>query len=207
MQVHQLTLSRENHVLMRALSFELKAGELLCVTGINGAGKSTLFKALTGLIQPDAGTIHWQHNPIQSPITDYRSAFHYVGHLQGIKSGLTIIENVKLMIQLSGHHHKTSSSAYQRVLEQLQLTNIQHQLARSLSQGQQRRLALAKLALHHKPLWILDEPLTALDHATTQWFLSALSAHLASGNIAIISTHQIETFRAFKMKHIELIPC
>jgi heme exporter protein A len=192
---------------MNAISFELKAGDMLCVTGTNGAGKSTLLKALAGLIQSDAGTIHWQHHPIQSLLTDYRAALHYVGHLQGVKSGLTVIENVKLMMQLSGHHHETSSSAYQNVLEQLQFTNLQHQLARSLSQGQQRRLALAKLALHHKPLWILDEPLTALDHTTAQWFLSALSAHLASGNIAIISTHQIETFQTFKMKHIELISC
>lgn len=170
------------------------------VEGPNGSGKSTLLKLLTGLTSPPTGDIHWQgqsilHHP------DYGQHLHYIGHLNGIKTGLTVLENLTFMHVLSGAALDTG------ILDLLKLKDHQQVLSRELSAGQKRRLALARLFCIKKPLWIVDEPLTAIDAETQDLFLSALKNHLAQNGMAVISTHQPILLNDVSIKQLRLPLC
>jgi len=202
--VTQLCCVRQLRCVFSDLSFELFAGELLLIEGPNGSGKSSLLRLLTGLSTPDAGDIIWRHQPIQTIRTDYAQALHYLAHSNGIKLGLTVIENLQLAKQLQ---HISTAVEFDHVLTQLQLNAHQHVEAHALSAGQKRRITLAKLFLFPKPLWILDEPLTALDDLTQQLFIAQLEKHLHQGGIAIMSSHHAMTLNQTHIKKLRLNAC
>ena len=181
-----LSCIRPHQTLFTQLSFQLNQGEILLIAGSNGSGKSSLLRLLTGLSLPTAGEIHWQHIPIHPIRAEYSEALHYVGHTNGIKLGLTVVENLQLAAHLTGF---VFSGKFESLLTQLQLNAHKNTPAKYLSTGQKRRLALAKLFLIPKRLWILDEPFTALDTETQLFFTSSLEAHLQQGGMAIISSH------------------
>lgn len=190
LRVVNLACMRQHKMVFKNLNFYLNPGELLIVNGENGSGKSSLLRLLCGIATPATGAIE---NP-------YIEQLHYCSHQNGLKSELTVIEN----INLAGHLAQVPSQATD-VLEQLKLTNYLSTPVAQLSAGQKRRVALTKLFFYAKPLWILDEPLTALDINGQEYFINYLQQHLQQGGIAVISSHH--DIQLNKAKHLRLNAC
>lgn len=204
LRVLNLGCIRQHKELFAELSFQLHSREVLLIEGSNGSGKSSLLKLLTGLSTPDAGQIFWQNKFIHDADSDYHRHLHFVGHTNGIKLGLTVTENLRLTHQLSSDR---TGASFDPVLGSLQLLDHAHTPARYLSAGQKRRLSLAKLFLFPKPLWILDEPFTALDTQTQTFFLSCLQTHLQNEGMAIISSHHSLSLPLANVQTLRLTSC
>jgi heme exporter protein A len=200
LRVINLSCVREQQLIFKNIYFQLKAGELLLVEGPNGTGKSSLLRLLSGIATPAAGQILWQQAAIEKNLREYQHGLHYVGHLNGLKLGLSVNENIHLHQQLT----TDTPSAIKEVLHSLTLAHKQDTITAQLSAGQKRRVALAKLFLTPKSLWLLDEPLTALDQHSQQFFLERLQVHLHNGGIAIISAHQEKMLSALCNQRLNL---
>lgn len=185
LSLDSLCFRHGEHVLFADITYKLKSGESLLITGNNGCGKSTLLRIITGLMSPARGSITWNAQSIDNN-EEYRANMHYMGHRNGLKSALTVTENLRLLLTL---HLKDPFTEINNVLTYLSLHSLQHIPIRHLSAGQQRRVALAKLLLIKKPLWILDEPLTSLDDTMQTLLQQMINDHLQQGGIAIISSH------------------
>ncbi len=185
LDVTNLACVRGDRPLFSHLSFALRAGELVHITGANGSGKTTLLRTLCGFNRPAAGEIRWNGADIHDLGDDYRAALAYVGHLNGIQGELTLRENLRVAAGIAGQ--KTAPDA---ALEQIGLLAYGDFPAKILSQGQKRRLALARLLAAHKLLWILDEPFSALDTRSTEVMNTLLSAHLTAGGMIVLTSHQ-----------------
>ncbi len=185
LDVTNLACVRGDRPLFNHLSFALKAGELVHITGANGSGKTTLLRALCGFSRPAAGEIRWNGADIHDLGDDYRGALAYVGHLNGIQGELTLRENLRVAADIAGQN-----TAPDTALEQVGLLAYGDFPAKILSQGQKRRLALARLLVAHKLLWILDEPFSALDARSTEVMNALLSAHLTAGGMIVLTSHQ-----------------
>jgi len=194
LQISDLICIRQQQPLFAPVSFNLRAGEGLLIEGPNGSGKSSLLRILCGLTTPDTGTVHWQGRDIQTVREDYVNALHYVGHQNGLKLGLTAEENLRLL---------SSCSPYTPFV----YGNILQKQTRFLSAGQKRKLALSKLFMTPKPLWILDEPLTALDIDAQTEFLAKLDEHLQQGGMCIITSHHPLNFKHSNVTSLRLSPC
>jgi heme exporter protein A len=171
-------------MIFRDLSFALRAGDVLLVTGMNGSGKSSLLRILAGLLPPENGSILWHEKNIGDDADLYRQNLHYIGHLDSIKPELTVAETLNYWRALRGIN-QTGLSADPFGIEALRDRPVRY-----LSAGQKRRLALSRLVMHDAPLWLLDEPTTTLDHDGQQILLNCIEHHRANGGIAIIATHQ-----------------
>lgn len=187
LDVTNLECVRGDRPLFRGLSFAVRPGELLHVVGANGSGKTTLLRTLCGLSRPATGAIRWNSTDIHELGDDYRQQLAYVGHLNGIQGELTARENLRAAGCLAG---TAADIGIDTVLARLGLAAYRDFPAKILSQGQKRRLALARLAVASKPLWILDEPFSALDAHSIGTMTALLSGHLASGGMVIITSHQ-----------------
>ena len=204
LHVSNLSCIRQQRLLFANISFQLESGEALLIEGPNGSGKSSLLRLLTGLSTPADGEIFWRSKLIQNCRDESIPELHYIGHTNGIKLGLTVTENLRLAQHLS---LSSSTQNFAEVLEQLQLSRYKNTAAKNLSAGQQRRVALARLFLVPKKLWILDEPLTALDITTQTFFLMKMETHLLQGGIAVISSHHAVTLNRAIVKNLRLVSC
>jgi heme exporter protein A len=187
LEVGGLACRRGGRPVFGQLSFALGAGELLALTGRNGSGKTTLLRALALLVRPEAGTIRWQSADVQVEPETWRGKLAWLGHLDGLKADLTVSENL-----LSSQRLRGGPSAEDRldlVLVAFDLSALANRPVRTLSAGQRRRAALARVMLSRAPLWLLDEPLNALDAPAQQAFRTVLQQHLAHGGLAIAATH------------------
>jgi heme exporter protein A len=155
------------------------------VTVHNGSGKSSLLRLISGLAHPIEGTIHWNHASITNNQAYYLNR-HFIGHLHGLKEGLTVLENLALLLML---HQKAGDANEEECLAQFALTGVATKPVWQLSAGQKRRLALTKLLLIYKPLWILDEPFTSLDAHTQQILKALMNEHCRKGGIIVMSSH------------------
>ena len=173
--------------MFRALSLSLAAGEVLRIAGANGRGKTSLLRILCGLLAPTAGDVRWKGEQIGGLREDYSRQLVYIGHAPAVKDELTAAENLSIACRLAGNARSSSDvSAALRTLEVPQST-----LVKTLSQGQRRRAALARLWLSRAiPLWLLDEPLAALDAQAARLVEELVAAHAAQGGIVIYTTHQ-----------------
>lgn len=178
---------RGDRPLFSHLSFSLRPGEMLHVTGINGSGKTTLLRAICGLTHHHAGEIRWNGAATQKLGDEYHAQLAYVGHTNGIQGDLTPEENLRVAMNLSG---SAGAEHIGSVLKRLGLAAYHRFPAKILSQGQKRRLALARLVVERKPLWILDEPLSGLDVDSVSLMTTILTEHLAQGGLTIITSHQ-----------------
>lgn len=183
-----LAFERNHELLFSDIEHTLRTGEVTQVRGANGCGKSTLLRMLAGYIEPQQGAILWQQQNITNIRDEYQQHLCYIGHQNGLKPYLTVYENLQLNTLLAGL--MISREHVFDVLERMQLRRLAEQQVISLSAGQARRLALARLLLGEKRLWILDEPITALDAAGQVLLEDLLQQHTATGGMAIIATHQ-----------------
>lgn len=201
LSVSQLSCLRQKTIIFQNISFDLLPREAILIQGPNGSGKSSLLRLLAGLSLPHAGKIGWHGIPIQHTEA-YHQASHYLGHTNGLKLNLTIAENLSLFATIALKPVKNLND----IIATLNLPTPTTQ-TRLLSAGQLRRLALAKLLLIPKPLWLLDEPLTALDTDMQTLFLTMLEDHLQKGGMAAISTHQPLTFSTIVPKQLRFPLC
>ena len=185
LRVENLSCARGPRELFRGLSFTADAGELVLVTGPNGSGKTTLLRALAGLTRPAAGTISWTDAP--RGLAESRA---YLGHAAGWKDTLTVTENLRLGWQLDAEAAAGDDGAALAALEQVGLARQRNLAVARLSQGQKKRLHLARLTRSTRPLWLLDEPAAALDDQGIGVLAELVAAHLGQGGTAAIATHQ-----------------
>lgn len=169
------------------LSFAVGAGELLALVGRNGSGKTTLLRALALLVRPEAGSIQWQGTDVRAEPETWRGRLAWLGHLEGLKGDLTVAENLLAAERLRGA--PPAEDRLDSALVAFDLSPLAARPVRSLSAGQRRRTALARVVLSQAPLWLLDEPLNALDVPAQAAFRAALQKHLAAGGLAIAATH------------------
>jgi heme exporter protein A len=192
-----LSFERDNNFLFEKISQELVNGDCLQITGANGSGKSTLLRLLAGFIPAEPDSIFWNDECVAKNRADYQRQLHYLGHHSGIRAHLTVKENLTLNAALFGG----KNAAIDVVCEKTGLQRHKDKLAANLSAGQRQRLALARFLQVTQPLWILDEPMTALDKDGREYFREFLSEHLNAGGIAVMATHH-EYFE--RVKTIEL---
>lgn len=185
LQVTGLAAERGGQPLFSNISFSLRAGDLLHVAGANGSGKTTLLRSICGLTLPTAGEISWDGQTVNSDADSFYTSLLYIGHLNGLYGDLSANENLRLTASQANTGENLASA-----LEALELTKHADRPLRQLSQGQQRRAALARLLLEDRQLWILDEPLTALDTNAIDWVVNRLEQHLDNSGIIILTTHQ-----------------
>ena len=170
------------------LRLRVDARQTLFVTGPNGSGKTTLLRMLAGLSAPAAGTIRRMGNVTAPFDARMREEVAFAGHLPALKDELSAIENLVALIALGGL--KATPEQALRALDHVAMSRQRTLPARVLSQGQRRRIGLARLALLEKPIWILDEPTTGLDSDGVALLTSLLRQHLDSGGCAVVATHQ-----------------
>lgn len=187
LEAQGLECERGGRTLFRGLALAVAPGELLRVAGPNGSGKTSLLKILCGLLRPNAGDVLWQGNPIGSLREEYSRQIVYLGHAPAVKDDLSAAENLEVSCSLAGL--QPAPGAIREALERFGVP--QDNLVRKLSQGQRRRAALARLLLSAGvPLWLLDEPFTALDAAAAELMRSVVREHVGRGGAAIYTTHQ-----------------
>lgn len=183
---HGLTLIRGERCLFHELSFALQGGELLMVEGPNGSGKTSLLRVIAGLIDPGEGLVRWNNEDVKRNRQAFHSRLAWMGHRPGFKGDLTLIENLRFEAGLKA----MAMSAAEGQLERLGIARLVHLPFRSLSAGQQRRVALARMVLSEAPLWLMDEPFTNLDTAGEQVVIQVLEEHLREGGLCVMASHR-----------------
>lgn len=202
LEANNLECVRGERRLFAGVGFRLEAGELLYLQGRNGAGKTSLLRMLIGLLPPEAGEIRWQGENIRRLGEDYRAHLCYLGHLNAIKEELTPLENLLAAAQLADE--PLSEDDALDALEQVGLAGREDLACRYLSQGQKRRVALARLVQEKRALWVLDEPFVALDVAAVDWLAGLIGAHLQRGGLAVMTTHQPVNIPAGAVRELRL---
>ena len=188
LEVIDLFCERDERVLFEDLNFSIHPGEVLQVEGPNGSGKTTLLRILSGLSRAYEGQLRWKGQSIDDGRDDFLESLLYFGHLPGVKATLTPEENLRWYAAL----HPQTDSFSERIfdaLEKVGLCGYEDVPCHSLSAGQNRRVSLARLYLSHAPLWILDEPFTAIDKRGVAAKEALIEAHADKGGSVILTTH------------------
>ena len=201
LEVQKLSVVRDERCLFKNLSFSVPNGQLLYVRGRNGAGKTTLIRTLCGFIRPGAGEIRWNGSAIGQDATEFRRSLAYVGHENGIKGDLTVLENLVFYRTL---HNVSARTDALDGLEQLGVAQLAHIPCRFLSAGQKRRVALSRLHGARAKLWLLDEPFAALDASGQRTAADLLAGHLAKGGIGVVTSHQDADWGPVNLQELHL---
>jgi heme exporter protein A len=180
-----LDCRRGDREVFKGLNFALHNSEILLVTGRNGAGKSSLLRIVGGLLRQSGGLCGLEGGDSERSVAEQA---HYVGHLDALKPSLSVLENLLFWTSFLGEA-QTPASALEDALDATGLGGLSHLPAAYLSAGQKRRLSLARLLTVKRPLWLLDEPTTALDTAAQARLADLMRAHLAGGGLIMAATH------------------
>lgn len=202
LEVSNLACSRGDHPLFSGVSFKLQPGQIMQVQGENGSGKTSLLRTLCGFMTPVMGSITWHGTDIRKLDEEYYAEVLYLGHLNAIKDELSALENLRISAGLSGA--EVSEDAALAALRSLGLQRREHLPVKVLSQGQRRRVALARLLVNDAALWILDEPLTALDVGAVSLIQELITGHLQHQGMVIFTTHQHLQVTGFEIARLSL---
>lgn len=186
--LHDLACAKGERLLFRHVQCTVARGTWLHVVGANGIGKTSLLRIVCGLTAPAAGEVRWDGRAIREQADAYRRELLYIGHDSGLQGLLTARENLQVAAMLGGA--SPSADAVSGALARLGLAGKEHLPTRFLSQGQKRRVALARLALSPAALWVLDEPFVAMDVHALGVLTSLLEEHLDRGGLAVLTSHQ-----------------
>lgn len=189
LEVSQLTAIRDERILFESLSFTIGSGELVQIEGRNGTGKTTLLRIVTGLGDRDTGEIFWNGENIESNRDAYHEDLLFLGHSTGVKRDLTAYENLRFYLSVHSKQSMSKEEIYSALVK-VGLAGREDVPVAQLSAGQQRRVALARLWLSQHKLWILDEPLTAIDKQGVKVLESLFLNHAEKGGIVVLTTHQ-----------------
>ena len=182
---HALACRRGERLVFRGLDFALDAGAALVLTGANGSGKSSLLRLMANLLPPQSGTLSWEGQAIGRDPAAHRARLHFIGHQDALKPVLTVFETVAFWGGLRGGDEATAVAS----LVRFGLDHLADSPCRLLSAGQRKRVSLARLLAGKASLWLLDEPTTGLDDASTHRLETVLAEHREAGGIVIATTH------------------
>ena len=189
LELRDLACERGGHTLFSDLNRHMPAGRLLRVLGANGSGKTSLLRVVCGLLAPAQGRVLWRGQELAAQVEEFGRQLVYLGHAVALKDDLCAIENLHIACLLGGL--AVSPAQSRLALKQAGLSGRERVLARQLSQGQRRRVALSRLVLAGGvPLWVLDEPFNALDNLATDWLCGLIAAQLARGGVVVLTSHQ-----------------
>lgn len=187
LEIQTLECVRDDRLLFNDLSFTVADAEVLQIEGPNGSGKTSLLRIICGLRLPEAGQVMWQGESISANREDYYANMVYIGHLPCIKADLTVMENVRSL--LDTRSLTLSNMVIEAALAKVGLASYEDVQGKALSSGQRRRILLAFIELAQAKLWILDEPLTALDVQGVDLMESMILEHRAAGGSVVFTTH------------------
>jgi len=193
-----LSCIRDDRVLFEGLAFELVSKQVLLLEGKNGSGKTSLLRILCGFREPDAGQVFWCGEAIND--SQYYADMAYVGHLDGVKKELTVLENLKVSLALS----RAGQYSIEQALTKVHLDGYDDALVQALSAGQKRRLSLARLLITKNIVWILDEPFTSLDKQGIALIETLMSEHCASGGMIVLTSHHDIDLHGINVQRINL---
>lgn len=185
LNINALSCIRDDRLLIEDLSLTLKAGQMLHIEGKNGSGKTSLLRILTGLSRAETGEVLWDGDSIEKLAGEYYEQINYVGHHDGIKRDLSCLENLRMAQAIA----IPKDIDLEEALKAVNLLAFADNLASTLSAGQKRRLALARLVVTEAPFWIMDEPFTSLDTASIKLFEDIFLQHLEAGGLIAMTSH------------------
>lgn len=191
-------IERSDRDLCRNLSFSVQSGEALRILGENGAGKSSLLKVIAGAMSVQEGQVFFANQDVTSDRTELQQSMIYIGHSTGLKDVLTVAENIAF------YSSNVAVEEINQVLKQLGLFHLRDSLVKSLSAGQARRVALARLWITQASLWLLDEPFAALDVSGVAMLEAHIQQHLLLGGMVLLTTHQAPC--SFSARELVLMP-
>ena len=184
-----LACVRGGRVVFAGLDFSLDSGGAVVLLGPNGSGKSSLLRVLAGLLRPAHGQLAWNGEAVGEDPEAHAARTHYLGHHDAVKPVLSVAENLRFWAHLHDPHAGRAARAVDSALERFALAHLASIPGKMLSAGQKRRTNLARLLAAPSPLWLLDEPTTALDKASIRTLESVLAEHRAGGGMVVLSTH------------------
>lgn len=199
LEFKNLACERDGRVLFAGLNATIDAGDLVQIEGPNGSGKTTLLRAITGLLPDYEGRILWRGEPIEQKRVEYLAELLFLGHLAGVKKTLSPRENLAFLSRL---HQAVDVDALDESLEKVGLYGYEDTPGHQLSAGQLRRIALARLYFSRAPIWILDEPFTAIDKQGVANLEALFTDHANRGGCVILTTHQTPALS--QLKRIDL---
>ncbi|MGZ8241781.1 MAG: cytochrome c biogenesis heme-transporting ATPase CcmA [Methylobacter sp.] len=193
-----LSCIRDDRVLFEGLAFELYAGQVLLLEGENGSGKTSLLRIICGFREPDSGRVRWCGDAVND--SQFYAQMAYVGHLDGVKKELTVLENLKVSLALS----KPGRYSIQGALKKVNLAGFDDVLVQALSAGQKRRLSLARLLITENCLWILDEPFTSLDKQGIALIETLMIEHCSNNGMIVLTSHHEIALHGIDVQRIHL---
>jgi len=201
LEAKEVSCIRDDRILFEGLNFKLTNHQVLLLEGKNGSGKTSLLRIICGFREQDSGDLFWCDKKIKD--SEYFAEMAYVGHLDGVKKELTVLENLKMSLSLS----EKGRYSIDQALETVHLAGYDDSLVQSLSAGQKRRLSLARLLITKNTLWILDEPFTSIDKQGITLIESLMHEHIVAGGMIILTSHHDLALHEVDVQKINLSLC
>ena len=187
LEVVSIAKSYDKRTVLSDISLSIGKGEVLGLLGPNGAGKTTLLRIIAGLLTPEQGSVEWGGRPTRADHDAWCASFSYLAHSDGLKPEFTATENLSFD---AGLRRRVADEEIADSLSQVGLSHARDQIAATMSAGQRRRLAMARVLLAQVPLWILDEPYTNLDTGGAALVAAVVGRHLDAGGAVVMAAHQ-----------------